>query len=152
MLLHHISGIRIIQVHNGLFSTILMPFTVCPGSSDPFYIASYYIKWVTTSWTYCISLGFWSLIVRVPLPSVPASALPAPLRHALRLAAGQRVRHSGQPAYAGQKSQVLHVYEALSKPCPLFHNAQYTQYIKMDKTFWTCSISSAVNFLIRGLF
>ena len=26
--------------------------TVCPGSSDPFYIVSYYIKWVTTSWTY----------------------------------------------------------------------------------------------------
>ena len=28
--------------------------TVCPGSIDPFYIVSYYIKWVTTSWTYCI--------------------------------------------------------------------------------------------------
>ena len=28
--------------------------TVCPGSSDPFYIVSYYIKWDTTSWTYCI--------------------------------------------------------------------------------------------------
>ena len=26
--------------------------TVCPGSSDPFYIVTYYIKWVTTSWTY----------------------------------------------------------------------------------------------------
>ena len=26
--------------------------TVCPGSSYPFYIVSYYIKWVTTSWTY----------------------------------------------------------------------------------------------------
>ena len=26
--------------------------TVCPGSSDPFHIVSYYIKWVTTSWTY----------------------------------------------------------------------------------------------------
>ena len=25
--------------------------TVCPGSSDPFYIVSYYIKWVITSWT-----------------------------------------------------------------------------------------------------
>ena len=23
----------------------------CPGSSDPFYIVIYYIKWVTTSWT-----------------------------------------------------------------------------------------------------
>ena len=26
--------------------------TVCPGCSDPFYIVSYYIKWVTTSWTH----------------------------------------------------------------------------------------------------
>ena len=28
--------------------------TVCPGSSDPFYIVGYYIKWVTTSWTHSI--------------------------------------------------------------------------------------------------
>ena len=27
-------------------------YTVCPGSSDPFYMVSYYIKWVTTSWTH----------------------------------------------------------------------------------------------------
>ena len=26
--------------------------TICPRSSDPFYIVSYYIKLVTTSWTY----------------------------------------------------------------------------------------------------
>ena len=26
--------------------------TICSGSSDPFYIVSYYIKWVTTSWTH----------------------------------------------------------------------------------------------------
>ena len=26
--------------------------TVCPGSSYPFYIVSYYIKWVTLSWTH----------------------------------------------------------------------------------------------------
>ena len=25
--------------------------TVCPRSNDPFYIVTYYIKWVTTSWT-----------------------------------------------------------------------------------------------------
>ena len=31
-------------------------FTVCPGSSDLFYIVTYYIKWVTTSWTYSISV------------------------------------------------------------------------------------------------
>ena len=29
--------------------------TVCPTSSDPFYIVSYYIRWVTTSWTYSTS-------------------------------------------------------------------------------------------------
>ena len=27
---------------------------VCPRSSDPFNIVGYYIKWVTTSWTYSI--------------------------------------------------------------------------------------------------
>ena len=29
-----------------------MIMTVCPRSRDPFYIVSYYIKWVTTSWTF----------------------------------------------------------------------------------------------------
>ena len=28
--------------------------TVCPRSSDPFYVVTYYVKWVTTSWTYSI--------------------------------------------------------------------------------------------------
>ena len=32
-----------------------MGYTVCPKSSDPFYIVSYYIKWVTTSGTYSIT-------------------------------------------------------------------------------------------------
>ena len=30
--------------------------TVCPRSSDRFYMVTYYIKWVTTSWTHNISL------------------------------------------------------------------------------------------------
>ena len=30
---------------------MLFSLTVCPRSSDPFYIVTYYIKWVTTSWT-----------------------------------------------------------------------------------------------------
>ena len=34
--------------------------TVCPRSSDPFYIVGYYITWVTTSWTYSTTLYFWS--------------------------------------------------------------------------------------------
>ena len=29
-----------------------MVSTICPGSSDPFYIVNYCIKWVTTSWTH----------------------------------------------------------------------------------------------------
>ena len=40
--------------HGALTSLVkyLLPrYTVCPRSSDPFYIVSYYIKWVTTSWT-----------------------------------------------------------------------------------------------------
>ena len=28
--------------------------TVCPRSSDPFYVVTYYIKLVTTSWTHSI--------------------------------------------------------------------------------------------------
>ena len=28
--------------------------TVCQRSSDPFYLVTYYIKWVTTSWTHSI--------------------------------------------------------------------------------------------------
>ena len=31
--------------------------TVCPGSSDPFYIVTYYIKCVTTFWTHNIGYG-----------------------------------------------------------------------------------------------
>ena len=40
--------------------------TMCPGSSDPFYIVTYYIKCATTFWTYsiCVRLvsvgGFFS--------------------------------------------------------------------------------------------
>ena len=30
----------------------ILPNTVCPRISDPFYIVTYYIKWLTTSWTH----------------------------------------------------------------------------------------------------
>ena len=33
------------------FHTLISLATICPGSSDPFFIVTYYIKWVTTSWT-----------------------------------------------------------------------------------------------------
>ena len=31
-----------------------VPYTVCPRSSYPLYSVSYFIKWVTTSWTYWV--------------------------------------------------------------------------------------------------
>ena len=49
--------------HSRIYSNNAMQFgqlfehyypTICPGSSDPFYIVSYYIKWGTTSWTHSI--------------------------------------------------------------------------------------------------
>ena len=33
------------------FSGLKIMHTVCPRNSDPFYIITYYINWVTTSWT-----------------------------------------------------------------------------------------------------
>ena len=35
-----------------------MDNTVCPGSSDPFYILTYYIKWATTSWIHSMYFQF----------------------------------------------------------------------------------------------
>ena len=32
----------------------IISYTVCPRSSDPFYIVTNYTIWVTTSWTYCM--------------------------------------------------------------------------------------------------
>ena len=43
--------------------------TVCPGSSGPFYLVSYYIKWVTTSWTYCSYLFNWSRLIEQTVAS-----------------------------------------------------------------------------------
>ena len=37
-----------------LVQIMSLTFTVCPRSSDPFYVVPYYMKWVTTSWTHCI--------------------------------------------------------------------------------------------------
>ena len=36
-------------------------YTVCPGSSDPFYIVTYYIKWITPSWTHSTQRGMWTV-------------------------------------------------------------------------------------------
>ena len=43
-------------------------YTVCPGSSDPFYVVTYNTKWVNTSWTYSMILQFWK-IIRFKIPS-----------------------------------------------------------------------------------
>ena len=49
--------------------------SVCPWSSDPFYIVSYCIKWVITSWTHSIftiaSTIILIHIIGIPLLSVP---------------------------------------------------------------------------------
>ena len=34
------------------FPLLKIKTTICPRSSDPFNIATYYIKWVTTFWTH----------------------------------------------------------------------------------------------------
>ena len=39
---------------NPRLDTLLDHGTICPRSSDLFYIVSYYIKWVTTSWTHSL--------------------------------------------------------------------------------------------------
>ena len=31
---------------------VTLQYTVFPGSSGPFYVVTYYIKWVTTPWTH----------------------------------------------------------------------------------------------------
>ena len=49
-----------------LFLFLLYSGTMCPRSSDPSYIVSYYIKWVTTSWTHSNTcLSPWLLVVPV---------------------------------------------------------------------------------------
>ena len=40
------------DLQSGQFGFIFKKYTVCPRSSDPFYIVTYYIKWVTTPWTH----------------------------------------------------------------------------------------------------
>ena len=42
-------------IGSGPNSRIHEIYTVCPRSSAPFFIGSYSIKWVTTSWTHSIS-------------------------------------------------------------------------------------------------
>ena len=52
------------SIHHGLQAVLVLQlsqYTVCPRSNDPFSIVGYYIKWVTTSWTWSIfSVAGWS--------------------------------------------------------------------------------------------
>ena len=49
-----------------IFSS-LSSVSVCPRSSDPFYIVSYYIESVTTSWTYSILDSYYCPVLRLPI-------------------------------------------------------------------------------------
>ena len=42
---HHVHCVEETEAN---LSPLVQLFTVCPRSSDPFYIVTYYIKWVTT--------------------------------------------------------------------------------------------------------
>ena len=44
---------------------------MCPRSSDPFYVVTYYLKWVTTSWTYSIlTILEWTRLFEQTLPGI----------------------------------------------------------------------------------
>ena len=51
-------------------------YTIFPGSSDPFYIVSYYIKWVTTSWTHSTSASVLHIESLVSRPLFTHSYIP----------------------------------------------------------------------------
>ena len=45
----------------------LRAYAVCPRSSDPFYVVTYYTEWVTTSWTYSMyrNTGFSEIDIKL---------------------------------------------------------------------------------------
>ena len=63
------------------WSALLLHCTICPRSSCPFYKVSYYITWVTTSWTYSMLEGIWIRIRLFEKPD-PRSEL---LNHRIRV-------------------------------------------------------------------
>ena len=36
----------------GFLYQMVLQYSICPGSSDPIYVITYYVKWVTSSWTH----------------------------------------------------------------------------------------------------
>ena len=57
--------------------------TVCLGSSDPYHIVSYYMEWVTTSWTYSTYSSHDKLFLRNTPPSWIYSCARACVHYAL---------------------------------------------------------------------
>ena len=43
---------------NMIILNMILFLIICQRSSDPFYIIAYYIKWVTTSWTFSMNIFF----------------------------------------------------------------------------------------------
>ena len=54
--LHLFHNTNFVDKH--IICLIIFIITICPRSSDPFHIVTYYMKWVTTSWTYSISKSY----------------------------------------------------------------------------------------------
>ena len=52
--------------------------TVCPRNNDQFFVVTYYITWVTTSWTYITKIRFYPLMmfrVQIQIRVDPNTAL-----------------------------------------------------------------------------
>ena len=69
--------------------------TVCPRSSDPFYIVSRYIKRVTTSWTYS-SFKKWNSLQCVDHSLIPLTKISSTLLHVqlLQFLHGKQQQHA----------------------------------------------------------
>ena len=62
------------STHSDLFLNYHLICTVCPRISDPFYVVSYYIKRVTTSWTHSKCRDFpVHFIAKMFMHSLPSS-------------------------------------------------------------------------------
>ena len=52
MAVHNYTQYLYIVISQDQCKIFLYHITMCPRSSDPFYVVTYSIKWVTTTWTY----------------------------------------------------------------------------------------------------
>ena len=111
--------------------------TVCPRSSDPIYIVSYYIKWVTTSWTH-------STKIPLPLPSPqPCFVLSfSPFLRPLLSIREIIIYHSHQGCPRSRRRAPLWQYRGPWGPCCwcLLCNPIEAIGNKLLKTFWSLVI------------